>query len=77
MMQMCKKCHGVKKLVAGALILINAFLWPQWTGIDGWAAFIGVLFVLGGFLMLVVPTGKCCMEACSMESKTMPMAKKR
>lgn len=75
-MQMCMRCHAVKKLVIGALVLINAFLWPMWTGIDGWLAFFGVLMVLGGFLMLVMPPCKSCMGACSTE-KTMPMAKKR
>lgn len=55
---MCKKCCGVTKLLTGALLLINAFVWPQWLGVDGWVAFVGLLLVLGGFLMLVVPN-KC------------------
>ncbi|MBI2572795.1 hypothetical protein HYV86_02960 [Candidatus Woesearchaeota archaeon] len=75
-MEMCKKCCGITKLIVGALILINAFLWPQWLGIDGWVKFTAVLLVLGGFLMLVIPTGKCCMEACSMD-KSPSASKKR
>ena len=57
---MCGKCHGVKKLVVGALLLLNAFVWPQWLGVDGWVSFVAVLMVVGGFLMLVKPTcGHC------------------
>ena len=65
---MCKKCTGICKLVCGALILCNAFVWPQWMGIDGWAAFLGVLLVLGGFVALVVPN-KCpgCNAMCGMD----------
>ena len=55
---MCKKCGGIHKLVFGALLLVNAFIWPQWMGIDGWVKFLAVLMVIGGFLMLVVPN-KC------------------
>ena len=59
---MCKKCHGVCVLVTGALILINAWLWPKWLGVDGWVTFAGVLMVLCGFMALVVPN-KC--RACN------------
>ena len=74
-MHMCKKCSGVKKLVLGALLLVNAFVWPQWLGIDGWVAFVGLLMILGGFLMLVVPN-KCpsCNVMASKPAK--PAAKK-
>ena len=34
---MCPRCCGIKKVVIGALLLLNAFYWPLWTGIDGWA----------------------------------------
>jgi hypothetical protein len=56
--EMCKKCSGVSKLVVGALLLMNAFVWPRWLGIDGWVSFVAVLFVIGGFVKLVVPN-KC------------------
>ncbi len=55
---MCRKCCGISKLVTGALILINAFLWPRWLDVDGWVAFFGLLMVIFGFVKLVVPN-KC------------------
>jgi hypothetical protein len=66
---MCKKCSGIAKLVIGALLLLNAFVWPQWLGVDGWVSFLALLMVLGGFVKLVVPN-KCptCAGMCS----TMP-----
>ncbi len=51
----CGKCHGVKVLVIGVLVLANA-LWP----FAGWAVFVGALLTLGGVLKLVKPTcGHC------------------
>lgn len=74
---MCKKCSGVTKLLTGALLLVNAFVWPRWLGVDGWVAFIGLLLVLGGFLMLVVPN-KCpgCMAMCGAATQSMKKVKK-
>ena len=54
------KCLAVKEIVVGLLILLNAFVWPQWLGIDGWLKFFAVLFVLGGLLMLFCPKCNCC-----------------
>lgn len=70
---MCHKCTGIKKLVIGALLLINAFVWPQWMGIDGWVKFVAVLMVLMGFVMLVVPN-KC--PSCNAMSATPKKGKK-
>ena len=42
---MCKRCHGVYKIVFGALLLLNAFVWPLWMGIDGWIKWLAVLMV--------------------------------
>jgi len=53
------KCKNIKKIVYGLLLLLNAFVWPQWMGIDGWLAWIGVLMVFSGALMLVLPKCKC------------------
>ena len=60
---MCNKCHGVVKVVFGLLLLLNAFIWPQWLGVDGWVAWIAVLLVLFGLVKLFVPAckeGSCC-----------------
>jgi hypothetical protein len=55
------KCHGTMKIVFGALLLLNAFVWPMWSGIDGWVAWFAVLMVLGGVLLLFHPkNGSCC-----------------
>lgn len=51
----CRKCCGVIKIVTGILLLVNAFLWPQWLGIDGWIKFIAVLLILGGIVKLLMP----------------------
>ncbi len=75
-MNLCQKCMGTKKLILGALLLINAFLWPKWTGLEGstnWISFIAVLMVIGGFLMIVVPN-KC--SSC-MPCVEVPAAKKK
>ena len=69
-MNLCKKCGGVHKLLFGALLLLNAFIWPQWLGIDGWIKFLAVLMVLGGFLMLVMPNVcKDCLSGAKPEVK--------
>jgi len=43
----------------GVLILINAFVWPQWSGIDGWMAFFGLLLLLGGVWKSLMPGCGC------------------
>ena len=45
---MCNHCHGIMKVVTGVLLLLNGFVWPLWTGIDGWIKWIAVLMVVGG-----------------------------
>ncbi|MDP3989834.1 MAG: hypothetical protein Q8Q01_01365 [archaeon] len=66
----CGKCHGVMKLVWGVLLLVNAFVWPRWLGVDGWVSFVAVLMVLVGLVKLMKPScGHCESE--------MPMKKKR
>ena len=54
------KCHGVKKIVFGALLLLNAFVWPQWLGIDGWVAWLAVLAILCGVVLMFHPKENCC-----------------
>jgi len=55
---MCNKCHAICKLVTGALLLLNAFVWPKWLGVDGWTSFVAVLMILLGLVKLFVPN-KC------------------
>ena len=60
-MDMCKdiKCIrnlGVKRLAWGLLLLLNAFVWPKWAGIDGWVAWVAVLLVLAGLRRILFPT---------------------
>ena len=55
---MCNHCYGIYKIVFGALLLLNAFVWPLWDGIDGWISWLAVLMVLGGLMKLLVPN-KC------------------
>ncbi len=73
------KCKGVMKIVVGILILLNAFVWPMWLGIDGWVSFAAVLMILCGIIKLFHPcckTESCCMPAKpAMAAK--PMKKKR
>ena len=58
------KCVGTMKIVFGALVLLNAFLWPRWLGVDGWISFFAVLAVLGGLVHLLHPRcgprSSCC-----------------
>ncbi len=72
-MGMCHKCSGLMKVVWGVLLLLNAFIWPRWLGVDGWVAYIAVLFVILGVVKWAMPN-KCssCMAMCSM-----PMTKKK
>ncbi len=63
---MCGRCHGIYKVVFGALLLLNAFVWPGWLGIDGWVSWLAVLMVVGGLVKLLVPN-KCpsCAALCA------------
>ena len=56
---MCTKCHGVKKLVLGLLVLVWALLLPA---LD-WRLVLGGLLVLAGVLKMVKPMcGHCEMS---------------
>lgn len=69
---MCARCHAAKKVVLGALVLLNAFVWPLWTDLTGWLAFFGALMVVGGVVKLVKPHCGHCAGVCEM-----PAGKKR
>ncbi len=63
---MCSHCHAISKIVFGALLLLNGFLWPRWLGIDGWVSWIAVLMVIWGIVFLASPR-MCprCAEVCA------------
>lgn len=72
------KCMVVKKIVFGLLLLLNAFLWPQWLGVDGWVTWIALLMVIFGAIMAVCPKCGCKGKddkCCDVPKK--PVAKKR
>lgn len=73
MCECCGRWHGAKKLILGALLLLNAFVWPLWLGIDGWIVFIAALMVIWGIVKLIWPM--CCSGTCETGSK--PSKKKR
>ena len=66
------KCAGAMKIVFALLLLLNAFVWPKWLGIDGWVSWLAVLMVLFGLIHLFHP--KCgpsiCREAPVMAKKS-------
>jgi hypothetical protein len=47
------KLRAFGKTLFGALLLLNAFVWPQWLGIDGWIKFAAVLMVIFGLVHLI------------------------
>ncbi len=60
---MCGRCRACTKVVGGALVLLNAFVWPKW-GVDaltpgaaltGWLSFIAVLAMLKGVVKFIMP----------------------
>ncbi|MBI2580231.1 hypothetical protein HYV85_00285 [Candidatus Woesearchaeota archaeon] len=61
----CAKCHAVMKVVLGALVLLNIYVWPSWgvdkmPGINGWLAFFAVLFIIKGAIKFVMPNCSHC-----------------
>ncbi len=67
------KCIGMMKIVVGVLILLNAFVWPRWLGIDGWISFFAVLMILCGIVKLLHPS--CSTTACCAPAKPTMAAK--
>ena len=72
------KCMVVKKIIFGLLLLLNAFLWPKWLGVDGWVTWIALLMVVFGAVMAVWPKCGCySKEQCCEMPKKPAAAKKR
>ena len=70
---MCN-CKSIMKLVIGVLLLVNAFVWPKWLGIDGWISFIAVLMIIGTVVKMIMPACKECSTCCTVPA---PKKKKR
>ena len=52
----CGKCRGMVKVIFGALVLLNIYVWPKWTAnLNQWLAFFAVLVIVKGVLSLVMP----------------------
>ncbi|MBI2145470.1 hypothetical protein HYU18_04070 [Candidatus Woesearchaeota archaeon] len=51
-----------KHVIVGALLLLNAYVWPQWLGLDGWVKFAAVLLIVGGIVKYLVPYCPHCKE---------------
>jgi hypothetical protein len=64
------------KILLGLLILLNAFVWPQWLGIDGWIVYFGILLVLAGLLKSFKPCCGCKETACCDMHAEKPKKKK-
>ena len=71
------RCMLVKKIIFGLLLLLNAFVWPQWLGIDGWLAWIALLMVVFAAVMLVCPKCRATHSACCELPKKPVKRKKR
>ncbi len=66
----CKSCKGMILGLIGVLILINAFVWPQWSGVDGWMAFFGFLLIFVGIGKSLMPGCGCHNDGACCQSET-------
>ncbi len=52
----CGRCHAVEKVVIGALVLLNIYVWPMWKGgFDQWVQFFAALLIIKGVLKFIMP----------------------
>ena len=58
----------------GVLILFNILVWPQWSGIDGWMAFAGIILIFAGVFKSLIPGCNCKKDS---ECKTEPMVESK
>ena len=64
----CSVWKSRKKLIMGLLLLLNAWIWPRWVGIDGWITWLAVLMTLFG-LLGSFKTGWCSRGSSKVSSK--------
>jgi len=60
----CHRCRGMIWSLFGILILVNAFIWPKWIGVDGWFAFLGILLMFMGVWKAYVNGCACKKDDC-------------
>lgn len=63
-------CCGWSVLIIGLLAILQYFLWPQWSGIDGWVVFFSVIAVVYGLFAVLMSVKKCtgeCKDKCCKE----------
>jgi len=73
----CGRCRGMVLGLLGVLILINIFVWPQWSGFDGWLAFFAVLMIATGIWKSLMPSCGCKNAECCKEEAPVKEAKKK
>jgi len=54
------KCKEIMKIVFGLLLLLNALIWPQWSTLTGWIAWISILMVVFAVVKMLMPQCKGC-----------------
>ena len=60
----CGRCRGMQKVLLGLLVLVNMFVWPQWTGVDGWIGFFAILAIVAGIAKIIKPCCNCPSACC-------------
>jgi hypothetical protein len=65
----CHKCRGMIMSLFGVLLMLNAFIWPKWTGTDGWLAFLGLLLMVSGVWKAYI-NGCSCPKTATCSCKT-------
>jgi len=74
----CGRWRPLKKLFFGLFLLLNAFVWPLWSGIDGWVTWAAVLLTVGAVVSLF-RAGTACGQGscCSTSSVCAPVVAKK
>ncbi|MBI2662738.1 hypothetical protein HYX11_04740 [Candidatus Woesearchaeota archaeon] len=73
---LCGRWKAVKKLFFGLLLLMNAYVWPLWDGIDGWVTWGALLMTVWGVIGFV-RAGTACGQCCGTSSVSAPATKKK
>ena len=76
---LCGRWKAVKKLFFGLLLLMNAYVWPLWGGIDGWVTWGALLLTIWGVIGFVRAGTACGQGSCcsSTANVCVPAVKKK